>query len=469
MTKYEASLKIRTVSSSSSSSSKTENSKDLSNGDNLLKSDLRKSFDSAKDSIYDTIGSLSKNNANTPTTTTTTRGYKALAKPSINKDESIISLSIYLEDAKSSNPLKRFKANRAIASEERKRKRMAEAEKRKKNISNMKRFLFTIVDSFQNLYNSILSLPDEIDKTLTNTQMTLESSKTNLDGTMKELSRTPQKFQSAVESTKRSVAESKVAVTNVVQQVQSIPTKVENTYTNTIKNVEETGMNVAEFVKSVQDVTYNVKMKAGLLEEPRVLPTPPSTPPRSAKELALDVAEGAAKGAAVLTSKASVIVAKGTVGMTVSGAKIAWSAASSALPFNKASSTSTSRDNVKQVTMNNKKVNTVKMEELVGIPLDTIKTPLVDSIAKIDPLLELEVTEALRLAEEAMNNPKTSFETKTKIKKNTFFSSSSTIDEDGVMSIDISEALRKVKKAAAQASADAAELEDMLQNRKAMR
>lgn len=442
MQQYQASLKF---------SSEDNQPKDLSNGENLYQTDFRKSFESAKDSIYGTIDNITpKKTTQSPTPNTQEKAMATvvLSKPSANKDKFVSKLSAYAQDLKSSNPIKRLKANLAIKAEERNNKRSAAIVKRNEAIDGVKTIIFGFIDTVQVVYESLLNTPTQIERSFAATQSAL-------DETMVQITSAPEKIQRALDDTKKGVEETQRAtmevidevkaipvkvstsVGEIVSEVQAIPGKVETSVSNTKRSVEQTKEGLQQFVKSVENLTAEAKYLSGLEQRP----PPPPPPPKTNEEFAKDVAIGVAKGTASLAGKASVVVAKGTAGMAVSGAKLAWQAA--------------------QSEDKNGKSVPAGARDLSISTADMAETP--KTIAEIDPSLEAEVVEALRIAEQALATPRAAIATEKQEKR------SSRRAAVGPKGIDINEAVQRAKRAAAQAEKDAAELEAMLIERRALK
>lgn len=444
MQQYEASLKTT-----------PENvPRDLSNGENLFKSDLQKSFDSAKDSMYGTIDNLSwkkKPPSSIPNTQEVIN--KLPSKTSINNDVEVTTLSANASALNSANPLKRLKASLAIFFEERKRKRFEAAASRRAAVDNLKRFIFDFIDTVQVMYEALLSTPAQLERSALSAQDAVEE-------TMLAIQKTPEKIQRVLEDTKKSVEETQkvtmgvmedvkafpqkvsTSVEGVVTEVQAIPRKVETSMEQTKQGVQQTVKGVQQFMQKVEDMTNEMKYMTGL----EARPPPPPKPPRTTEELAKDVAVGVAKGTASLAGKAGVVVAKGTAGMAVSGAKLAWQAATADQPKKTAAK---SRDIVIPAS------SMATKESKAGTP---------KSIAEIDPSLEAEVVEALRVAEEALAAPKA------ESAEIDAYAVAAAVQKRGPVvstkDIDINEAVRRAKTAAAQAKRDADELEAMLAERR---
>lgn len=443
--------------------------KDISNGENLYQSDLRKSFDSGKDVIYGTIDSLTakkgkKGNNNEGSAASlfpnTHEGFKVATKPSMNRDERVAILAEYASDLTSTNPIKRLKANLVIAADERRRKRRLERERREATVNGIKQILYDFVDSIQILYEVLVKLPSEVEKSVEATQY-------QIDRTVEELQRAPEKFQQVVQGTMKSVEETQkttLKIVNEVQQVpkkvggvvvgtvkevQAIPTKISNSISHTKRSIEETKRSIEETRKGVENFVQETKYRTGLEQRP---PPPAKAPEELRKDLALKVA----KEAAVFAGKASVVIAQSTAGMAVGGVKLALQAAKTA----------------QEKSKKERKDGDMVRERRVVAPIARSSSPVTPmSIAEIDPMLEKEVAEALRLAEAAVNAPpvlqqapKPLVESKPKpaIKVLRRPKPVAISPND----IDINEAVNRAKLAAQNAKRDAAELEDFLNKRR---
>ena len=124
--------------------------KDISNGENLYQSDLRKSFISGKVVIYGNIDSLTatkgkKGNNNEGSAASlfpnTHEEFKVATKPSVKRNETVAIVAEYASDLTSTNPSKRLKENFAIVADERRRKRRLERERREATVNGIKQIL----------------------------------------------------------------------------------------------------------------------------------------------------------------------------------------------------------------------------------------------------------------------------------------------------------------------------------------
>uniref|UniRef100_A0A7S3Q8V2 Uncharacterized protein n=1 Tax=Chaetoceros debilis TaxID=122233 RepID=A0A7S3Q8V2_9STRA len=462
--KYEKSLKTKTKSSEFNDSS-------ISTGENLFTTESRKTFNSVKDTLYDTADSLKKKKKeNKPkpeaTSTSTSTSYKVPTKPSFNEEVSVKLISSNLEGITSNNPIKRFKAQRAIAIEERKRQSRLQREERKQTFDNLKQMVFNFVESLQVMYQVILSIPSEVEKAIDSTQYSIATAQTQIQDNFLELQKAPAKIETFVQESKRTtletvetvqaipgqvekqIVDTKEGIVKAVEDVQAIPGNIERKINETKKSIEETRQGVENFVQKIEDITFDAKVLAGL-EKARPPPPPPPPPPKTAQDIAIGVAGEAAK----LAGKSAVVVATGTVGMGVAGAKIAWGAASNEITKNREK-----QQRLQVVSLD--KIGVQEQEESIAIAKAVSAVTAVDrpqTMAEIDPLLEKEVREALRVAEEALSATENSATTSVTAPIRSI---------DGIPTMDINEAVKKAKEAAFQARRDANDLEAMLMERK---
>ncbi|GFH46668.1 hypothetical protein CTEN210_03142 [Chaetoceros tenuissimus] len=427
--------------------------KDLSTGENLYQSDLRKSFESAKDVIYNTVDSLSAEKSEKAKMAV--EEHKVVAKPSRNKDKIVQAVPAL----KSSNPLTRMKANLAIASEERRRRRAIEQEKRDATFNSIKQVLFDFVENIQVAYAAILNIPNEVEQSVAKTQYQIE-------GAIDEIQKTPKNIQNFVDGTIKSVEEGQKAVVKAVDDVKQIPRKMSETVTSTVKDVqatveeiqaipskvnnsiEETKKSINDTKKSIEGFVQEVRYVTGVEKRP---PPPPPTPEEARKELAKKVV----KETVSLAGKATIVVAKGTAGMAVSGAKLAMQAAA------------TARKDEEQ-----KKKEALIAQQQMKMQA-SIDVPTPRSIAEIDEDLDKEVAEALRLAE--LVGTKTDTKEETKPESTSISTSESKLPLQKKIprrrpvavapkDIDINEAVFKAKQAAYKAQKDVDEMKEILQD-----
>lgn len=452
-------------------SSLSASSKDRSDGEDLYRSKSREKFDTAKDGIYDLftgkksqpkqqsksiagkkqsplLNNISISTPSTESSSSSSSGFygsdsadfKSMSKPSTNKDETLINITPYLADLNSSNPIKVLKAKIAIASEERKKKRRIQEQKTRETIDGYRKTAFDIVDAIQNFYNIILSLPKQVEESIASAENALEQTVDQTKKTAKEVRAIPSKVQLAVEDTKQSVKNTKQATIEAVEEVKSIPQKIEKRVADTKQSIKETKEGVEDFVQKVDSFAFEVKVIAGL-EKPKPKPPPPPPPPKTNKEIALEVAGVVAKTTGKAAVQTAVVVGKGTIGLTTSAAKVAYNVATAERVEKKENKPSL----LSRVA---KTVKPQRKEEEVEHMNSNIETTV--TIGEIDPLLEREVTDALRSAEEALD-------TISKEKEN---------PSSDLTSLQINEALLKAKTAAAEARRDAEELQSMLEKRK---
>lgn len=450
MAEYDVSLKAN-------SSPRTNH--DVSTGENLYMDNKRKSFEAAKESMYSLVDAIFKNSkTSTKKSPDSTVSYKAPTKISVNLDTPVQVLTEQMDDLNSSNPLKRFYAKLAIEAEEKKIQRRLEQEKRKSEIEKAKRAVYGFIDTVKmapdraqtlvtNTVDSVQNTIYEIQKTPMKISSAVERTIENVQNTVEEIQKTPDKINQAVEETKTSIENTKKSIETAVQEVQSIPTKVETTILETKRSIEETKESVEQIFERVEDMAFQAKVLAGL-EKPKPKPPPPPPPPKTTAGILLDAGKGLAK----FTGKATVGLAKGAVGVGVSGIKLAWSKLK---PLKGNGASNTPSPIAQQSKESQDASNTIKSKSKTPtIPSEDIDGVVAQTLADIDPLLDSKITEALRSAEAALDA------------KN----ESKSMQKDkgtGVLTIEINEAVRKAKEAAELAKKDADELEAMMNERAA--
>ena len=265
--------------------------------------------------------------------------------------------------------------------------------------------------------------------------------------TVKEFQSLPLKIQKAVQDTKESlletqrqtqqtIQETKERTQKAIQTVQNLPQTVEMTVEESQRKVQDAAEKVRRASKQLEDLTFEAKVILGM-EEPKPKPPPP---PKSGEEVAKELAVKAAGTVASAAGNIAVEAGKGTVELGFTGAKMAWSALSSKVQ-EKLDEKKQKEKN--QIIAKTSQVNT--------------KTPV--SMAEVDPILDVEVTDALRVAQEALASAE---------KEQTEAELKSQRDDDlgDIKTIEINEAVKRARNAAARAKRDAAELESMLKERR---
>jgi hypothetical protein len=476
MEKYKASLKTtmdtstrgysnerRSIGSSNSSSSSSND------GENRYPSKFRQTFDSTKDLLYGIVDSLTVTSSNKGKkgnnngdndedegVTNTLEESKVACKTSVNKDKDVIAVSKYAPDLSSLNPAKRIQANLKIATTQ----KQQEKEKRRNQQSesmmeSAKKVVFGFVDFIQTAQTNLRNLPSELEKNIEMTQG-------KIGQTVDEIKITPKKIQQQVEDTKKSLRETQRKAIQLVNDVQQVPKKVGDTVVGTVREVqalptkvqssiEETRNSVEVAREEVQSLFMETKYLTGL--EKRPIPPPPPPRPKTSSEKAKELAVKVTKGTVLFAGKAAVVVVKGTVGMVAGGVKLAWQGVKNRR-----------KKQLEVVVENKRERSTLSKYTSTGAP-QSDNTP--KSIAEIDPMLEKEVAEALRLAEAAvsMQERKERSEPNTKIDPNSNVMSKPVSGVASPNDIDINEAMQRAKAAAEEAKRNAEELEEMLNRR----
>jgi hypothetical protein len=309
-----------------------------------------------------------------------------------------------------------------------------------------------------------VNVPSEIEKSIEMTQYEIEKAAVKIQ-------KSPEKVQLMIEDTKKTVKETQTATVKIVNEAQQMPKRVGDTVAGTVKEVRAIPTKVN---KSIEDTKNEVKYfvqearyRTGLEIRPRPPPPPPQA--KSLEELRNELALKVAKEAALFAGKASIVIATGTAGMAVGGVKIALQAAKAA----------------QEKSKRERKDGDMVRESQLATPITTAPkvTPL--SIAEIDPSLEKEVSEALRLVEVAMKESKVTEISKPEVEVAMKESKVTEISEPEVKiettrkvlrksrplaispnDIDINEAVKRANLAAENAQKDAAFLKAFLNKRK---
>lgn len=420
----------------------------------LFTSDLRKSFDSAKDTLYSAFDGLNQTPTSKESTDTAdVNNFHPPTKPSVNQDETVTELKPYLADLQSRNPLKRLQAQASIQLHKRRQQRRIAQQEREEQIQSIKQRIFDIVDGFQKLFAALVALPSKVEEVVESTQYSIEEAMMKAGETVEEVQTLPLKIQKAVQDTReslletqrqtqRTIQETKERTQKAIQTVQNLPQTVEMTVEESQRKVQDAAENVRRTAKQLEDMTFEAKVVLGM-EEPKPKPPPP---PKSGEEIAKELAVKAAGTVASTAGKVAVEAGKGTVELGFSGAKMAWSALSSKVQEK--------LDEKKQNETNDIFAKTSQMNENSN---NSVKKPV--SMAEVDPILDVEVTDALRVAQEALAFAEQE-------QRETELENQNDDDLGQIKTIEINEAVKRARRAAARAKRDAAELESMLKERR---
>ena len=291
------------------------------------------------------------------------------------------------------------------------------------------------------VFQTLISIPQQI-------QNTVETVGTSISEAVEVVKDIPSKTQQVVNDVKYNVEETQRITKEVVEDIQNIPKTVSEKIAETEKSILQTKENIKTFSNKVDDLAYDAKILVGI---EKYKPTPPPPPPKKtgkeiATEIATDITGTVVTEGAKFAGKAALFTVQKGVGLGVAGAKLAWSSATSPKPGDKTEPANT------KVTNTPRKSKTVVPKKEVAL--------LKNDLDEIDPTLALEIRSALKLAEDDLAGEKTEQVTTENVKQieNT--------RTDSVKEININEAVRKAKEAAAQAAADAAELESLINSRR---
>eukprot|EP00559_Dactyliosolen_fragilissimus_P002090 CAMPEP_0184871824 /NCGR_PEP_ID=MMETSP0580-20130426/40940_1 /TAXON_ID=1118495 /ORGANISM="Dactyliosolen fragilissimus" /LENGTH=684 /DNA_ID=CAMNT_0027374535 /DNA_START=973 /DNA_END=3027 /DNA_ORIENTATION=- len=430
--------------------------------EDLYKNQAQKAFDSVKEGLYGVLDSLRgekdktneinnniENKGNIPNTNAQfTSSYssptamssppviRAVAKPSINNDQATTELTPYLQELSSPDPIVRIKATLAIKAAESKRKRNEENAKRKDFLDNVKSTAFASIDTVQATTKAIGTIPSTVETKIEESIELAENLKTKVQSIPSEVSNT-------IETTQETTNQ-------IIQEVTAIPKKVETTIdqttqsilstkeaieaipTNVSSKITEVKQTATQITQSIEDLTYEAKVLTGI--EKRKPKPPPPPPVRTNSEIVTEFTTKAGWFVAKNTGKTAWFLTKGAVSLGASGAKIAYRAV---------------------IDRNSKKDNltapnpALERNDVTEAVLELEEDIL--SLAEVDPSLEKEVMDALRMANEALNSS-AKFEERKK-------------EQDKAI-LEISQAMKKAKEAAKIAQNEAKELEDMVRQMK---
>lgn len=349
-------------------------------------------FDSFKESVYsaaDSMAAPKQPAQSTPSPLEGVQDFKPYTQPTILASSTIRDS---LPQVQSSNPFKRFFAERKIRRWEDAQRKRDEALDREAQIQAMKDTVYAVVDTVQAGAEIAAQTPEKMAETASaaknaaysvldwaKTVPDLAASATDaLVSIPKQLQNTASGVQQTVEST----AQSTVKTTkNVVDGVVGIPQKVVQTVEGTKQGIGNTVKAVENTVKSVDDTTTRFKVWTGL-EKPK--PKPP--PPKPIKELTVTN----------LAWDIGAPIVQGTADF------VWWFGSNSAkLGFRKAKQSMEDARKKQKEKQKEKEVLTTAAEFVPVPPPEA--PPLPQTLAEASSIeLEEEVTEALALAQSAL-------------------------------------------------------------------
>lgn len=247
-------------------------------------------FDSFKESVYSAADSMAapKPAQSTPSPLEGVPDFKPYTQPTILASSTIRDS---LPQVQSSNPFKRFFAERKIRRWEDAQRKRDEALDREAQIQAVKDTVYAVVDTVQAGADIAAQTPEKMAETASAAKnaaySVLDWAKTVPDlaaSASDALTSIPKQLQdtaSGVQQTVESTAQSTVKTTkNVVDGVVGIPQKVVQTVEGTKQGFGNTVRAVDNTIKNVDDTATRFKVWTGL-EKPK--PKPP--PPKPIKEL----------------------------------------------------------------------------------------------------------------------------------------------------------------------------------------
>jgi archaellum component FlaC len=269
-----------------------------------------------------------------------------------------------------------------------------------------KETLYATIDGIEKTGERVMRLPETCEKLLEKIEDSIDETSEKVQNVVEDVTAIPERIQSAAQSMKDAADETVRITTVVAQDIQNIPEAIQENILQTSMKMDQTKESINQAVQQVQDLTFKTKVFVGL-EKPIPLPPPPPPmpKPKSNQQVALEIAGSfLATGGKVawFLGKGLVFLGKGLVSVGVTAANIGWSL------YQDSKRKQEERESLSKTS-----------ESAVVVEIPSLKTPTslkqIDqkfemeesdksiSLAQIDPLLDRQVSEALRLASEALS------------------------------------------------------------------
>eukprot|EP00978_Attheya_sp_CCMP212_P028997 scaffold101456_cov46-Attheya_sp.AAC.1 len=400
--------------------------------EDMFRSPARKAFDGTKDVLYSFADTLSW------ATTKNNPEERKLPKRIVNEysendfllddslKEEMQRLVVEATDPKN-NEWNKFQARQKINKMERRESQRKTQAQISQTIDTIKGAAYTVADITKGAVDTVSGIPEV-------TAQTVKTTRKSLDMTARTVRDIPYNIRQTVKQTKDNLEETKRVTKVVVQDVKSIPNVVKTKAIETQEEIAATKQKFQEAMQNLEEMIFQLKVWAGL-EEPKPIvmaPTPLPTP----QEFAIQVAKTVAAG----FGQAAWFISKSLVGLGFAGLKSAFEQFTKPAAKNDADSISSATPPTKPIEERVVRQNT---------PISEIT-----SVADVDVALDKEVSDALRLAEEALS-----------------VSMNSISDiEKGKVAFErdeqVTDALERAREAARTATRDARALEAILNQRK---
>lgn len=263
-------------------------------------------------------------------------------------------------------------------------------------VNNFKQTVYSVGDSINETVTYVKEFPEKTMKQVQLAQDYVNSVPGKIQKTVDDITAIPSKVEAKVYEVQTSIDNTITKTKQTIDDVKAIPSRVKETYESTKKTIDNT-------VKTVEEVTTNTKVLLGL-EKPK--PKPPKTPPPKATTTT-NVAMQVAGGIASVSGKAFLWIGKSAVDLTFKAAKAGVEAAAKqiesqaplelpkidiGLPTIPKQSSTTQTSNSDSSQSSEKQLSSAKVAK------ETIPTRGVTDTED----LEKQVSEALKLAEEAL-------------------------------------------------------------------
>ena len=369
-----------------STHSKSQSFSPLLNDENLRSRPRRSIFDTSKDFFYDKVDkikSLGKTDQ-TMEISSLNLSLKSIERASLTKVEPLPTPSSSSNDELTSrNPIKRIKAKITSAIAERNRKRRVFVQKIQTEIDQTKETMYATIDGIKEVGDTIVRIPEKCNELVGEIGNSIDETKRKVQNLVDDVTAIPERIQSAATAVKDTVDNTVRTTNDIVQDIQNIPATIQENIQQTSMKIDQTKEIINQSIKQVQEITSQAKVLVGLEKAKPAPPSPPVvTKPKSNPLLAFEIASSAL----VSLAKLAIYLGQGLVNVGISTSK----AGRSMFEDSK-----------------RKKEERVKTPELNKSSEPSItKTPQINpsiSLAEIDPNLDREVSEALRLASEAMS------------------------------------------------------------------
>jgi len=372
------------------------------------------SQDSGSASVFDTVKGAVYGTLDTASSLATPQrdgelerleSFKPVVKSSLGSSQEIRSS---INDLQSSNPVKKLIAKNKIRDFEKKERDVQAAIERHKNTRAVKEVAYRLGDAAQSTAKELSKLPDRVSGLYKRTSSFMASIPNTVERTIDAVADIPNTLQDKVAAVQKSIDGSIDSTKQAIEGVKAIPIKVKETAENVERTARQTGENFIAAVDTVDETLSKGKVLLGL-EKPK--PRPPNLPPPKPLS-ASDVGWKIAGGVATAAANVAWWVGKSAAFLTWKGAQFALEKGVEA--WNETDSSTvmklTSVPSIKSAPPKTAPLPTGVSEQTVEKPTKPKEAPKQDTEkpkskrieVERNPDLDVQVSEALKLAEEAL-------------------------------------------------------------------